>query len=76
MTGVASLVFFFLDPSKAAIGAAEVQDPLEPLVSPDVIERAEALASDGGPNSYAVIYRQVPIPARKLCGNRADSASS
>ncbi|OJT09996.1 General alpha-glucoside permease [Trametes pubescens] len=76
MTGVASLVFFFLDPSKAAIGAAEVQDPLEPLVSPDVIERAEALASDGGLNSYAVIYRQVPIPARKLCGNRADSASS
>lgn len=54
MTGVASLVFFFLDPSKAVIGAAEVQEPLEPLVSPDVIERAE---NDGGPNSYAVIYR-------------------
>ncbi|KAI0628935.1 MFS general substrate transporter [Trametes polyzona] len=56
MTGIASIVFFFLDPSKAAIGAEEAA-AAEPPLAADLVERAESLASGGGPNSYAVIYR-------------------
>ncbi|KAI0658261.1 MFS general substrate transporter [Cubamyces menziesii] len=61
MTGIASLVFFFLDPSKAAPGAAEVPFPAtdnatEPLGT-ELFVRAESAASGGGPNSYAIIYR-------------------
>ncbi|KAI0355283.1 MFS general substrate transporter [Trametes cingulata] len=60
MTGLASLVFFFLDPSKAVPDAVELPplagNATEPAES-ELIVRAEALASGGGPNSYAVIYR-------------------
>ncbi|KAI0365167.1 MFS general substrate transporter [Pilatotrama ljubarskyi] len=60
MTGIASLVFFFLDPTKATPGAAELPplavNATEPAEA-ELIVRAEALATGGGPNSYAVIYR-------------------
>ena len=61
MTGIASLVFFFLDPSKAAPGAAEVPFPAtdnatEPLGT-ELFVRAESTASGGGANSYPMIYR-------------------
>ncbi|OSD01111.1 MFS general substrate transporter [Trametes coccinea BRFM310] len=64
MTGIASLIFLFLDPSKSASphsGVAEVVPPLagngtEPVAG--VIPRADGTTGGGGgPNSYAVIYR-------------------
>ncbi|KAI9070109.1 hypothetical protein FKP32DRAFT_1670677, partial [Trametes sanguinea] len=61
MTGIASLIFLFLDPSKSASphsGVAEALPPLagngtEPVAG--AVPRAES--TGGGPNSYAVIYR-------------------
>ncbi|KAL7284922.1 hypothetical protein ACG7TL_000010 [Trametes sanguinea] len=64
MTGIASLIFLFLDPSKSASphsGVAEVVPPLagngtEPVAG--AIPRADGTTGGGGgPNSYAVIYR-------------------
>ncbi|KAI8980631.1 MFS general substrate transporter [Trametes punicea] len=64
MTGLASLVFFFLDPSKAVAhsGVAEIPplagNETEPgvVIGEDLAARAQGGGS-GGPNSYAVIYR-------------------
>ncbi|KAH9857374.1 MFS general substrate transporter [Lenzites betulinus] len=52
MTGVASLIFLLLDPSKAAINVEDVAEPLS-----DAGTRAEDIDRNAGPNSYAVIYR-------------------
>ncbi|KAI0640511.1 MFS general substrate transporter [Trametes meyenii] len=62
MTGLASLIFFFLDPVKTAPGAEDgssLASNTTDSAGSGIGARAEALAQGGGPNSYAIIYRQV-----------------
>ncbi|KAI0752960.1 MFS general substrate transporter [Daedaleopsis nitida] len=58
MTGLASILFAMLDPSKATASVTDpslATDGTDPLA--DVSIRGEALVSGSGPNSYALIYR-------------------
>ncbi|TBU52093.1 MFS general substrate transporter [Dichomitus squalens] len=59
MTGLASIIFALLDPTKR--GSGVVDPPLSTngtVMDPaDAFARQEAVVSGSGPNSYAIIYR-------------------
>ena len=57
MTGLASIIFALLDPSKGSGTVAEVATNATSVDAE--VARGEALVSGGGPNSYAIIYRWV-----------------
>ena len=63
MTGLASIIFALLDPTKSASSVANPPLPangtLPAIEAAGPVARAEAIVSGSGPNSYAIIYRYV-----------------
>lgn len=63
MTGIASIIFAFTDPSKGTDSSSSAAADLSQAgnataaAAAEVADRGEALVTGSGPNSYAIIYR-------------------